>query len=97
MQLEQLGGVLRNALMGAAAASLVAGAVPDAAMLPAHAGISGDQVRPGSMGGRNPVSLAATRARQFWRRKSVPHEALLLAVDALLHTRKPAAGIAPLL
>ncbi|KAL4447585.1 hypothetical protein ABPG75_004804 [Micractinium tetrahymenae] len=42
--LEQLGGVLRNALMGAAAASLLAGAAPDVAMLPAHAGISGDQV-----------------------------------------------------
>lgn len=44
LQLEQLGGVLRNAVLGAAAASLVAGAAPDAAMLPAHAGIGGDAV-----------------------------------------------------
>ncbi len=59
MQLEQLGGVLRNALMGAAAASLVAGAAPDAAMLPAHAGISGDQVRDAgvTVGGNSRVEL----------------------------------------
>ncbi|PSC68158.1 Peptidyl-prolyl cis-trans chloroplastic [Micractinium conductrix] len=42
--LEQLGGVLRNALLGAAAATLVAGAAPDAALLPAHAGIGGGAV-----------------------------------------------------